>query len=140
MAKTFTMREIAQIKRTAQNVAPMVTKKEKLMNKISELQLEVACLDKQIDAWEVAVKAMTNGFTSSDLINRVVKESVSEDGKVTKTVTYELKFPESVVPALQAVEFEAPCRIPNGEVYAESDAPMTCDAGTDGNIEEIFNN
>lgn len=134
MAKTFTMREIAQIKRTAQNVAPMVTKKEKLMNKISELQLEVACLDKQIDAWEVAVKAMTNGFTSSDLINRVVKESVSEDGKVTKTVTYELKFPETVVPVLDV------CRIPEGEGYPELEVPMTCDAGTDGDIDEIFNN
>ena len=102
--KTFTMREIAQIKRTAQNVAPMVTKREKLLSKISALQLEVATLDKQIDAWEIAVKAMTNGFTSSDLINRVVKESVSEDGKVTKTVTYELKFPETVIPVLEEAE------------------------------------
>ena len=104
MAKTFTMREIAQIKRTAQNVAPMVTKREKLLSKISALQLEVATLDKQIDAWEIAVKAMTNGFTSSDLINRVIKESVSEDGKVTKTVTYELKFPETVIPVLDEAE------------------------------------
>lgn len=133
MAKTFTMREIAQIKRTAQNVAPMVTKKEKLMNKISELQLEVACLDKQIDAWEVAVKAMTNGFTSSDLINRVVKESVSEDGKVTKTVTYELKFPETVVPVLSEAEVTFP-----EEVMAESAIEPTCE-GSDNDIDAIFN-
>lgn len=133
MAKTFTMREIAQIKRTAQNVAPMVTKREKLLSKISALQLEVATLDKQIDAWEIAVKAMTNGFTSSDLINRVVKESVSEDGKVTKTVTYELKFPETVVPVLSEAEVTFP-----EEVMSENAIEPMCE-GSDNDIDAIFN-
>lgn len=133
MAKTFTMREIAQIKRTAQNVAPMVTKREKLLSKISALQLEVATLDKQIDAWEIAVKAMTNGFTSSDLINRVVKESVSEDGKVTKTVTYELKFPETVIPVLEEAEVTFP-----EEVMVEGAIEPMCE-GSDNDIDAIFN-
>ena len=104
--KTFTTREIAQIKRTAQNVAPIVAKRERVYAKIKALYTELEGLDAQIDAWETAVKAMTNGFTTNDLVDRVVNETTTADGKVVKTVTYVLKFPDTVVPA------ESPAEIP----------------------------
>lgn len=102
--KTFTTREIAQIKRTAQNVAPIVAKRDRVLAKVKELYTELETLDAQIDAWETAVKAMTNGFTTNDLVDRVVNETTTAEGKVVKTVTYVLKFPDTVVPAESPVE------------------------------------
>lgn len=102
--KTFTTREIAQIKRTAQNVAPIVAKRDRILAKVKGLYTELETLDAQIDAWETAVKAMTNGFTTNDLVDRVVNETTTAEGKVVKTVTYVLKFPETVVPAERVLE------------------------------------
>jgi hypothetical protein len=110
--KTFTTREIAQIKRTAQNVAPIVAKRDRIYDKVKALYAELEILDAQIDAWETAVKAMTNGFTTHDLVDRVVNETTAADGKVVKTVTYVLKFPDTVVPAESPAEVEGincPC-------------------------------
>lgn len=98
MTKTFTAREIAQIKRTAQNVAPFMSKIERLKDKVSDLQLQIASLEAQANAWEAGVKAMTGGYTSAELVNRVVTETTNEEGKVTKVTTYVLKYPETVVP------------------------------------------
>lgn len=127
--KTFTTREIAQIKRTAQNVAPIVAKRERVYGKIKALYTELEVLDAQIDAWETAVKAMTNGFTTNDLVDRVVTETTTADGKVVKTVTYVLKFPDTVVPAESPVEtpsipFDG-CSMPTDECLGEPDAPCT---------------
>lgn len=125
--KTFTTREIAQIKRTAQNVAPIVAKRERVYAKIKALYMELETLDAQIDAWETAVKAMTNGFTTNDLVDRVVNETTTAEGKVVKTVTYVLKFPETVVPAESPVEtpsipFDG-CPMPTDECMGEPDVP-----------------
>ena len=127
--KTFTTREIAQIKRTAQNVAPIVAKRERVYGKIKALYTELEVLDAQIDAWETAVKAMTNGFTTNDLVDRVVNETTTSDGKVVKTVAYVLKFPETVVPAESPIEtpsipFDG-CPMPTDECMGEPDAPCS---------------
>ena len=125
--KTFTTREIAQIKRTAQNVAPIVAKRERVYGKIKALYTELEVLDAQIDAWETAVKAMTNGFTTNDLVDRVVNETTTAEGKVVKAVTYILKFPDTVVPAESSVEtpsisFEE-YSMPTEECLGEPDVP-----------------
>lgn len=124
--KTFTTREIAQIKRTAQNVAPIVAKRDRVLAKVRELYAEIETLDAQIDAWETAVKIMTGGFTTNDLVDRVVNETTAADGKIVKTVTYVLKFPDTVVPALNPTEI--PCvpakeyPMPTDECLGEPDA------------------
>ena len=102
--KTFSTREIAQLKRTAQNVAPMAAKREKLYTKIKELYKEMEILDAQIDAWESGTKIMTGGYTTSDLVSRVVKEVTADDGKVTKTVSFVLKYPDTVLPPEETIE------------------------------------
>lgn len=127
--KTFTTREIAQIKRTAQNVAPIAAKRERVYAKIKSLYTELEVLDAQIDAWETAVKAMTNGFTTNDLVDRVVNETTTADGKAVKSVTYVLKFPDTVVPAESPVEsprisFEE-CPTLTDECMGEPDGPCT---------------
>lgn len=116
--KTFSTREIAQLKRTAQNVAPMVAKREKLYAKVKELYKEMEVLDAQIDAWESGTKIMTGGYTTSDLVSRVVKEVTADDGKVTKTVSFVLKYPDTVLPPEETIELNPEDSIELPEVGA----------------------
>lgn len=135
--KTFTTREIAQIKRTAQNVAPIVAKRDRVLAKVKELYTEIETLDAQIDAWETAVKIMTGGFTTNDLVDRVVNEATTAEGKVVKTVTYVLKYPDTVVPAGDPVEttiLDVPFEeypMPVDECMGEPDGP--CASVVDNN-------
>lgn len=135
--KTFTTREIAQIKRTAQNVAPIAAKRERVYAKIKALYTELEVLDAQIDAWETAVKAMTNGFTTNDLVDRVVNETTTAEGKVVKTVTYVLKFPDTVVPTENPAEIipDVPfveCSMTPEECLSEPD-PLCSSVTADNN-------
>lgn len=78
--KKLTIRQVAQLKRTAQNVYPLVSKKNKLIEQMNLMNAEIASINAQIDAWEYATKEMTEGFTSEDLITRKVICLTNEDG------------------------------------------------------------
>ena len=78
--KKLTIRQVAQLKRTAQNVYPLVSKKNKLIEQMNQMNAEIASINAQIDAWEYATKEMTEGFTSEDLITRKVICLTNEDG------------------------------------------------------------
>lgn len=96
----------AQIKRTAMNVWPMVSKRNKLEEKIAEMQQEVAALQMSIDANEQAIKNLT-GYSTEDLVVRTVTDTGKTDkkGQPIKITKYELKYPETVVPPVE-VEHE----------------------------------
>lgn len=133
----FTLREIAQIKRTAQNVAPMIAKREKLLTKMMTLEDEVTALDHQIDAWEMGVKAITGGYTSSDLIDRVVNISTTTEGKEIKAVNYVLKYPDTILPPVE--QEVTTCQAATGEPdYPTSILPPDVDE-VDNKVDEAFN-
>ena len=114
--KVFTKIEISVIKSTAKNVAPFVTKKNKvdeqiaavkekmqklLEEKLNKLELEKKAYQDIIDSMNGTVKQITGGYTTEDLIE-VKKEATGQMDKSTgkeimKTV-YTLKYPETVVP------------------------------------------
>lgn len=99
--KTFSKIEIAVIKRTAQNVAQFVTKKEKLNAKIAELEAEKASLQPIIDSFQGPIKEMTGGYTTEDLVTREVVHTGKMDSKTGKEILqtrYVLKYPENVIP------------------------------------------
>ena len=87
--KQLSKREIAQLKRTAQNVAPLVTKKYKILEKAEMLKKEYDSIEAQISAWETATKEMTGGYTSEQLIKRVVENNVTK---------YVLRYPDTIYP------------------------------------------
>ena len=96
MEKKFSKIEIAVIKRTAQNVAQFVTKKEKLDAKIAELEAEKSALQPIIDSFH-----MTGGYTTEDLVIREVVHTGKMDEKTGKEILstrYVLKYPETVIP------------------------------------------
>lgn len=113
--KVFTKIEISVIKSTAKNVAPFVAKKAKvdvqiaevkekmkelLEKKLQKLEAEKAGYQSIIDSMNQAVKQITGGYTTEDLIV-ITKEGtsqMSDNGKEIMKTCYNLKYPETVIP------------------------------------------
>lgn len=89
--KTLTVRQFAGIKRVAQNVNPLVVKKNKISAKIVELNAEYNALVEEIEGHEMGVKSLTGGLTSEDLVVKKVEDTgkVDKDGKPIKVTKYE---------------------------------------------------
>ena len=98
--KKFTKFEIATIKRTAQNVNPMVTKKAKIAKDILALKEEWDRLDTMQSQYEESIKTMTGGYTTEDLVVKVVEptNSVDKNGNPIKITKYVLRYPDTVIP------------------------------------------
>lgn len=89
--KTLTVRQMAAVKRVAQNVNPLVVKKNKIVAKMNELHEEYVALEDEISGHELGIKAITGGYTCEDLIVKTVEDSgkVDKDGKSIKVTKYE---------------------------------------------------
>lgn len=98
--KKFTKFEIATIKRTAQNVSPMVSKKKRIAAQIVALKEEYDNLSKMQEQYEASIRTMTGGFSTEDLVTRVVEttNSVDKNGNPVKITKFVLKYPDTVVP------------------------------------------
>lgn len=91
--KTLTVRQFAGVKRIAQNVNPLVVKKNKIAAKIDELNAEYNALTEEIEGHEMGVKALTGGLTSEDLVVKKVEDTgkVDKEGRPVKVTKYEPK-------------------------------------------------
>lgn len=98
--KEFSKFEIATIKRTAQSVNPMVTRKNKIIEQIEELQKEWDTLNAAQNQYEEAIKTMTGGYTTEDLVTKVIEttSAVDKNGKPIKVTKYVLKYPDTIIP------------------------------------------
>lgn len=98
--KEFSKFEIATIKRTAQSVASMVIKKNKIKAQLDELQAEYDQLVTMQEQYEAPIKTMTGGYTTEDLVERVVENTgkVDKEGRPVKQTKYNLKYPKTVIP------------------------------------------
>lgn len=91
--KTLTVRQMATVKRVAQNVNPLVVKKNKIATKIDELNAEYNALVEEIEGHEMGIKALTGGLTSEDLVVKKVEDTgkVDKNGCPVKVTKYEPK-------------------------------------------------
>lgn len=91
--KTLTVRQFATVKRVAQNVNPLVVKKNKIAAKIDELNAEYNALTEEIEGHEMGIKALTGGYISEDLVTKKVEDTgkLDKDGKPIKVTKYEPK-------------------------------------------------
>lgn len=129
--KVFTKIEISVIKSTAKNVAPFVAKKAKvdeqiaatkakiqkmLEEKLQKLEAEKAGYQSIIDSMNQAVKQITGGYTTEDLIV-ITKEGsgqMGDNGKEIMKTCYNLRYPETVVPVENNQEPEPECPVHDG--------------------------
>lgn len=108
--KEFSQKQIANWRRIAMNVNSDVIKLEKLEAKINELNTEAETLRNMIDMQEYPVKMATGGFTTSDIFvkNVVATDKVDVNGRAIKKTTYDLRFPDSVLPPVPEPSMPAP--------------------------------
>ena len=103
--KVLNARELAQIKRIAQNVDADYQSVCKLNEKIKELIAERDSLQKSIDEMEAPVIRKT-GFKSTDIYTKIIVPQMNEDGtakvdkngRPVKVTKYVLKFPDTIIP------------------------------------------
>ena len=93
MSKILSVRQMATVKRVAQNVNPLVVKKNKIAAKIDELNAEYNALVEEIEGHEMGIKALTGGLTSEDLVVKKVEDTgkVDKNGCPVKVTKYEPK-------------------------------------------------
>ena len=93
MSKILSVRQFATVKRVAQNVNPLVVKKNKIAAKIDELNAEYNALVEEIEGHEMGIKALTGGLTSEDLVVKKVEDTgkVDKNGCPVKVTKYEPK-------------------------------------------------
>ena len=107
MEKKFTKFELARLKRTAQNVDQYITKKNKLVAKITELQNELNGINNLIEVTDSPTKAMTGGYGTEDIIKKVVTptDKIDKNGNTIKVTSYEFKYPDTIIPPVVVEEF-----------------------------------
>lgn len=92
MEKTITTRQWAVIKRTAQNVQPLVQRKQRLQKQITEIVDEYKAINAQVQGFEMGIKALCGGLGTEQLVVRVVtplEGKFDKDGKQMKKTTFE---------------------------------------------------
>ena len=124
--KKFSKFEIATIKRTAQSVNPMVSKKAKLKEQIDALQAEYDQLNTMQEQYEASIKTMTGGYGTEDLVDKVIEttSAVDKNGKPIKVTKYVLKYPETVIPvAAEDIEGMTASEVDDTAVVEEVETP-----------------
>lgn len=106
--KEFSKFFVASLKRTAQNVSPLVRRKQKLQAEIAEREEEMASIQKQLDTYEAPIKEATGGYGTEDLVIRTVEvtDKMDKDGKTVKVTKWNLKYPETIIPEEEEVVIE----------------------------------
>lgn len=103
MKKEFSKFFIASLKRTAQNVSPLVRRKQKLQAEIVDREKELESIQKQLETYEAPIKEATGGYSTEDLIVRTVEvtDKTDKDGKPVKSTKWNLKYPDTIIPPVE---------------------------------------
>ena len=100
--KEFTKFELARLKRTAQNVEGFLKQKNKLEEKKTKIEEELAIINQQIELTDAPTVAMT-GYHTEDIIKKVVTptDQVDKNGNIIKKVTFEFIYPDTIIPPVK---------------------------------------
>ena len=93
MVNKITKLSQSVIKSTASNIDKYNQKKEKIEEKIAALTEELNEINETIDTWQKPIMSMTGGFTTDQLIDKIVDTS----GKTTIT-KFAFKYPDTIIP------------------------------------------
>lgn len=110
--KILNNRELAQVKRIAQNVDADYQKVCKLNEKIVELTKERDSLQQGIDEQEAPVIRKTGGYKSTDIFAKTIVPQFNEngtpktdkDGRQIKVTKYVMRYPDTIIPVAPVSE------------------------------------
>lgn len=116
----FTKFQKANLKRYAQIMDPLISKRNRVAAKIAELQREVEGYQEQIDMTDALVKGMTGGYSIEAIVRKVITptDKLDKNGNVVKLTTFEFIHPETIIPPVE----EAPVAAETVEVEGATDA------------------
>ena len=116
----FTKFQKANLKRYAQIMDPLISKRNRVAAKIAELQREVEGYQEQIDMTDALVKSMTGGYSIEAIVRKVITptDKLDKNGNVVKMTTFEFIHPETIIPPVE----EAPVATEAVEVEGATDA------------------
>lgn len=116
----FTKFQKANLKRYAQIMDPLISKRNRVAAKIAELQREVEGYQEQIDMTDALVKGMTGGYSIEAIVRKVITptDKLDKNGNVLKQTTFEFIYPETIIPPVE----EAPVAAEAVEVEGATDA------------------
>lgn len=109
MKTKFTKFELARLKRTAQNVEGFLKQKNKLEAKRAEIDAQLKTINEQIELTDAPTVAMT-GYSTEDIIKKVVTvtDQLDKNSNPIKKVTFEFKYPDTILPPEAFKEAEEP--------------------------------
>lgn len=115
----FTKFQKANLKRYAQIMDPLISKRNRVAAKITELQKEVEGYQEQIDMTDALVKGMTGGYSIEAIVRKVITptDKLDKNGNVVKITTFEFIHPETIIPPVE----EAPVVAEAVEVEGATD-------------------
>lgn len=116
----FTKFQKANLKRYAQIMDPLISKRNRVAAKIAELQKEVEGYQEQIDMTDALVRGMTGGYGIEAIVRKVITptDKLDKNGNVVKMTTFEFIHPETIIPPVE----EAPVAAETVEVEGATDA------------------
>lgn len=96
----FTKFQKANLKRYAQIMDPLISKRNRVAAKIAELQREVEGYQEQIDMTDALVKSMTGGYSIEAIVRKVITptDKLDKNGNVVKLTIFEFIYPDTIVP------------------------------------------
>src|SRR5574344_312684 len=97
--KKFDKFFVANLKRNAKMVSPMVREKQKLQAEVNAGNMRIASLDAQIESLDGHIRRET-GYGVEDLVVRRVVDTgkFDKEGRPVKVTKWELKYTETIVP------------------------------------------
>ena len=99
----FTKFQKANLKRYAQIVEPLISKRNKALAKIESLKKEVENYQEQINLTDTLVKSITGGYGIESIIKKVVTptDKLDKNGNVVKVTTFEFIHPDTIIPPVE---------------------------------------
>lgn len=99
----FTKFQKANLKRYAQIVEPLISKRNKALAKIESLKNEVENYQEQINLTDTLVKSITGGYGIESIIKKVVTptDKLDKNGNVVKVTTFEFIHPDTIIPPVE---------------------------------------
>lgn len=100
--KELTRSELAVCKRTAQNTKSLCSKRDKLIAKIKQSEIELESVNQIIESFEAPIKIMTGGFTSEEVLRGEMELSETMSDVNSEDISGE-EVPEVEVPAVESL-------------------------------------
>ena len=121
--KELTRNEMAVVKRIAKSTKQLRDRREKIIDKMKQMESELDSINSQIDLFEQPIKNMTGGFTSEEVLNGTMEmfnTELSAQGEIGDTSLEEVDVPAedavTIDPNVQSPLEENVFSIPVNEV------------------------